>query len=428
MASFKNWSGFVQCQPARLARPANEDELRQVLADARNAGQTIRMVGSGHSFSPLCATDGIQLSLDELSGIIEVNQQTAQVRAYAGTHLGELNRALAEHGLALENLGDIDVQSLAGALSTGTHGTGAGFGILATQVTGLRLMLANGESYWLSEDSRPDWFRAARVNLGALGVITEYELACVPAYNIHYHTFSAGWDDTLARLEEYRDQHRNFELYWFPYTDSFQLKTMNATDEPANARGRWFQDLVMENGALWLLCQIARFFPSSCPTVCRLEAGGVPRHDQIAASHEIYATSRLVRFNEMEYNIPAEKLPAVLNEIRETIHQHRFAVNFPLEIRYVAADDIPISPANGRASAYVAAHMYAGMPYAEYFAALTRIFDAHGGRPHWGKWHDKTASEFAALYPEWQTFTELRRELDADGLFLNDHLKQVFGE
>lgn len=429
MPQWNNWSGHVRCQPTTLARPDSESALRSVLAAARSAGRGLRMVGSGHSFTPLCATSGTQLSLDNMTGLIDVNAETGRVRVRAGTRLGDLNAALAGHGLALENMGDIDVQSVAGALSTGTHGTGCELGVLATQMTGMRLMRADGETMWLSEQDNPALFNAARVSLGALGVITEYELACVPAYNLHYRTFKAGWDETLARLETYRDNHRNFECFWFPYTDTFQIKTMDITDAPAAPRGLWraFQDVMIENGALWALCQVARVMPSACPTLCRLAASGVPAHDQVAASHDLYATTRAVRFNESEYNIPAESLPAVLTRVREVIERERFATNFPLEIRYVAADDIPLSPAHGRASAYVAAHMYAGMPFHDYFTALTEIHDAYGGRPHWGKWHDKTAEQFATLYPQWETFTSLRAQLDPGGLFLNDHLRAVFG-
>lgn len=429
MSGWRNWSGYVRSQPAVVAHPEDEAQLRKVLADARTAGREVRTVGSGHSFSPLCTTGGTQIALDAMSGLVSVDTESARVRVRAGTPLGTLNSALAQHGLALENLGDIDVQTVAGALATGTHGTGAAFGSLATQITGMRLIRADGEALWLSEAENAEAFRAARVHLGALGVVTEIELACVPAYNLGYRTFMAGWDDTLGRLAEYRDNHRNFECYWFPYTDSVQVKLMDTTDAPAERRGYWrgVQDVVMENAAFWALCQVARAFPSSCPSLCRLAAGGVPAHDQVAAAHDIYATTRAVRFNETEYSIPADKLPEALTRIREVIHRERFPVNFPLEIRFVAADDIPASPAHGRASAYIAAHMYAGMPFGDYFAALIEIFDDYGGRPHWGKWHDKSAAAFAQLYPEWQSFVDLRGQMDPDGLFLNDHLRRVFG-
>lgn len=429
MNRWRNWSGHVRCTPAAVARPADEAALRTILADARAAGHSVRAVGSGHSFSPLCATDGMQISLDAMTGLTAVDADSGRVRVRAGTRLGALNAALAEHGLALENLGDIDVQTVSGALATGTHGTGAAFGSLATQITGMRLVRADGEALWLSAGENAEAFRTARVHLGALGVVTEVELTCVPAYNLRYRTFKADWDGTLTRLDAYRDAHRNFECYWFPYTDTVQIKLMDATDAPATGRGRWrgLQDLVVENGAFWALCQVARAWPASCPSLCRLAAAGVPAHDQVAAAHNIYATTRAVRFNETEYSVPIDALPDVLTEIRDVIERERFPVNFPLEVRFVAADDIPASPAYGRASAFVAAHMYAGMPFGDYFAALTEIFDRHDGRPHWGKWHDKTAAAFERLYPEWRRFAELRAAMDPEGLFLNDHLRRVFG-
>lgn len=426
---WSNWARSVTCYPAVFAEPDSVDAIRAVLKAARDAQQAVRVAGSGHSFTPLCATDGTLLSLRNYCGVTDVDIAKCRVRVRAGTSLRALGAALAEHGLAMENLGDIDVQGVAGALATGTHGTGVNFGSLATQITGLRLLLADGSELWCSRESELEAFHAARVHLGALGVVTEIELACVPAYRLEYRSSRASLSSVLENLDALQRENRNFECYWFPYTDSVQLKTMNATQAPVSGNQYWRRavDLVVENGAFWALSAFTRAVPTAAPAICRLEGASVPSHHSVQASHAIYATRRLVKFVETEFSIPVEHLQAALIAIRDCIERECFAVNFPLEIRFVAADDIPLSPAYGRASAYIAAHMYKGMPHAAYFAALTEIFDHYGGRPHWGKIHHKTAADFAKLYPEWQVFQDARRRLDPQGLFLNAHLRQVFG-
>ncbi|MDT0635254.1 D-arabinono-1,4-lactone oxidase [Spectribacter hydrogenooxidans] len=427
MSRWRNWSGVIVCTPRRLAIPADEAELAAIILAAREAGECVRPVGAGHSFTPLCATDGVQVSVSRFTGLRLVDQATGRVRVGAGTRLGELGAALHDHGLAMPNLGDIDVQCLAGALATGTHGTGVAFGNLATQVTGMRLVGADGQARWCSADNHADIFHAGRIHLGALGVVTEVELACVPTYRLHYRSGRIGWDDMLAGLEARRATHRNVEYYWFPYTDTVQLKTMDETRESPRGGGRWrrWQDLLVENGGLWVLSRLARARPASCPRLNRIAAAGVPRHDQIAPAHAAYATARLVRFNETEYSLPRAALPEVLRAIRTVIERDRFATNFPLEIRDAAADDVPLSPAYGRDSAYIAAHVHARMPFTDYFTALGEIFRDHGGRPHWGKWHDEDAGRLASRYPAWRDFEAVRKRLDPDGVFLNPHLYRV---
>lgn len=424
-----NWSGGVVCQPARFEQPADEEELSAILAAARNAGQTVRVAGSGHSFSLLCATDGVVVSLNKMTGLTYVDQDAKRVRVRAGTRLRALNRALAEYGLAMENLGDIDVQSVAGALATGTHGTGAGLGSLSTQVTGMRMLLADGTSLWCDERQNAEIYRLGRVHLGALGVVTEIELTCRAAYHLRYASHRISVDDLLQQIERYKQQHRNFECYWFPFTDTVQTKVMDVTDAPASGGGAWqqFSDWVIENGAFWGLCQVARLGYRPSRAMSRIAASAVPTSERIAPAHLAYATPRAVRFQETEYSIPAEHFVEAFAEIRALFEAERIAVNFPLEIRFVAADEIPLSPACRRDSVYIAAHMYRAMPYAHYFERFAGIMGRYGGRPHWGKMHTLTAEDFAGLYPEWQQFKALRERLDPGGLFLNDHLRIVFG-
>lgn len=407
MSVWHNWCGAVACRPHGIERPADEDGVRAAIAAAHERGGVVRPVGAGHSFTPLCATGDTLLSLDRMAG----------VRVGAGTRLGALNRELAEQGLAMANLGDIDVQAIAGAIATGTHGTGAGLGNLATQVAGMRPVTADGESLWCDRDENPVIFHTGRIHLGALGVATELALDCVPAYRLRYRSERAGLADTLTRLDEFQRQSPQLRVLLVP------AHGHRAAQVPGRRR---LQDLVVENGAFWLLSETARRLPGADHPAARLAAATVPTNRQVRPAHEIYATKRLVRFKECEYNLPAAALPEALRALAAMIERKRIRVHFPVECRFAAADDIPLSPPHGRASAYVAVHMYKSMDHAMYFREAEAIFDDFDGRPHWGKMHGKTADDFARLYPEWQRFLDLRQRLDPDGLFLNEHLRTLF--
>ncbi|HEV2405471.1 MAG TPA: D-arabinono-1,4-lactone oxidase, partial [Ktedonobacterales bacterium] len=321
----------------------------------------------------------------------------------------------------------IDAQSIAGAISTGTHGTGVGFGTLATQVAGLTLVTASGEVVECSADQRPDIFKAAQVSLGALGVVAEVTLRVVPAKRLRFQSRRERVDDLLTHLDEYKRDNAHFEFFWLPNTRYAQAKFLNETTAPVTGGNLWgaFNRIVMENGVYWLLSEACRIAPSLTRPVSHISAWGVASVDEVDWSHRVYATPRAVRFQEMEYNIPADQFPAALAEIRETIARERFRVHFPIECRFVRADDIWLSPAYGRDSAYLAVHMYRGMPYKAYFQAMEAIFRRHNGRPHWGKMHTRGASELAALYPHWEDFRRVRAALDPDGLFLNDYLRRL---
>lgn len=423
--TWRNWAGTVHCRPAVVTSPWSLKGLKFEIQAARQYGQTLRMAGSGHSFSPLCETDGRVLTLKNYSGLVSVDRSTCKVRVRGGTTLNALGRILADNGLALENMGDIDAQAVVGAMTTGTHGTGMGFGVLATQMTGLNLLLADGSELWCSSRENAEIFSVARISLGALGIITEVELQCVPDYRLAYECRTADLDDTLVRLDEYRSRNRNFEFYWFPHTDRVQLKFMNRTDrqESGGRALRKFKELTVENGAFGLLSRTVRRFPSQCERVSRFMANAVPSHGLVLPAREIYASKRLVRFVECEYSLPLDAIPEVLHELRTLIGKQRLHVHFPIEVRYVAADDIALSPAYGRDSAYVAVHMYRGMPYEAYFDACEALFDQYDGRPHWGKLHGKSATELSQLYPEWARFQTVRAGLDPTGLFMNQYLQ-----
>ncbi|GGA40013.1 FAD-binding oxidoreductase [Kroppenstedtia guangzhouensis] len=424
-----NWSGSVRFTPREIALPATEEEMISLVRRARERGTSIRVIGSGHSFTPLVETDSTLVSLDRMQGVQPVDPEEQQVSVLGGTKLKALGASLLQQGWSPENLGDIDAQSIAGAVSTGTHGTGMRLGSLSEQAEALTLITADGQIRECSAKQDPDLYQAARASIGSLGIITRVRLRVEPLYRLHFRSKRLPLDEVVNRLEEYKSNHRHFEFFWFPYTDSVQAKFMNKTDAPPTRKGWWssFNKLVLENGVFWFLSEGARIIPRVSRTVSRIAAWGVPQFEETGDSQSLFATPRHVRFNEMEYSIPAESLPTVIEEMKQTMEKRRFPVHFPIEIRFVKGDDIWLSPAFGRDSAFVAVHMYKGMPYKEYFQAMEQIFLRHDGRPHWGKMHHLGADELCKLYPRWQDFQRIRRKLDPDGLFLNPHLRRIFG-
>lgn len=423
-----NWSGGVVCYPEQILRPASVDEIVDVVKTAVSQNKTIRLVGAGHSFTPVVQTNSLLVSLDNYQGIESVDHETGYVKVRAGTRLHHLGSALKEHGLAQENLGDIDDQSIAGAVSTGTHGTGAKLRTIATQVVAMTLVNGRGEAVTISEAEHSELLNAARISLGMLGIIVDVTLRTIPAYKLHAHIQAATLDDVLQNLPVHKEN-RHFEFFWFPHTKAVQLKEMNMTEAPAQKEGfgTWLNDVVVENGAFELISRLSRRFPNRIPQFNNLSGRFISEVEKVNHSHKVFAATRTVRFEEMEYNIPAEHFTDCVREIEATNAKQQFAVNFPIECRFVAADEIWLSPAYQRESAYLAVHMYKGMPYQEYFAAMETIFKKFNGRPHWGKRHNFTPEDVQARYPRAVEFLQKREEIDPQGIFLNEYLKQTFG-
>ncbi|MFB6171962.1 MAG: D-arabinono-1,4-lactone oxidase [Haloarculaceae archaeon] len=420
---WRNWSGSVVSRPASVHFPRSEADLRRVVA-ACDPGQTVRVAGAGHSFSPVAQSDDVLISLENYTGVTEVDEAAGRATVRAGTRLETLTAVLAEHGLMVENLGDVDQQTVAGALATGTHGTGIDFGVLATQVVGLRLLTADGDVLTL-DPSDGDRFRAAQVSLGALGIVTEVTLDVRPQYRLREVEGPRDLDETLADVERLREAHRNFEFFWFPHTDVAVVKTLDETDDPVRS-GLAFEEAV-ENAYWEAANRLGRAVPRLCGPLDRLTTNLMSETDRVGPAHRIYPTARTVRFNETEHSVPAEDGVAAFRDVREYVEREGRDVMFPVEFRYVAGDDIPLSPAYGRDSAFVAVHAYHRRPYRDFFEGVYDVFDRYDARPHWGKHHAKTAADLAPRYPGWDRFQAVRESLDPDGLFCNDHLGSVLG-
>jgi FAD-linked oxidoreductase len=455
--TWQNWAGTASADPARRAWPRSTEEIGHAITAAAKDGLTVRALGSGHSFTPAAATSGVALDLSIWAGIVGSDLDSGLVTVRSGTTIRELNATLGTLGLAMANLGDIDAQTVSGAISTGTHGTGAGLGGIATQVAGLELVLADGSVVSCSPDENPDLFSAARVSVGALGVLSTVTLQCVPAFTLAADERPMALDEVLARFGEFTAGNDHFEFYWFPYGKNALVKRNNripreddhsyapaarpmaktavipgarkaAVPSPMPRWRRFFEYEVMENAAFGALCRTGRAVPATIKPLHRLAAATLSKRSYSAPSHEVFVTPRRVRFVESEYAIPRESLLDVLAELRAGVGQLADPVMFPVEVRVAAADDIWLSTAYGRDSAYVAIHQYVGLPYREYFQLFESIATSVGGRPHWGKLHTRDASYLAGAYPRFADFLRIRNELDPSRRFANAYLSQVLGD
>jgi L-gulono-1,4-lactone dehydrogenase len=437
-ARWRNWAGDQRCSPAAIEHPGSIAEIAAAVERAAAHGQRVRVAGAGHSFSDIALTDGRLLVLDRMDRVLDVDRSSGLVRAQAGIAIAALNRRLAEHGLALENLGDVDAQSVAGAISTATHGTGARLRNISSQVAALKLVLADGSTLECSQSSDPELLRAARVGLGALGVLAEVTLRCVPAFRLRGLDAPAPLEETLERFEELTLANDHFEFFVFPHADTALTRTNNRTDEPARPRGRanaYIDDVLLANHAFEAFCRLGRRLPTQIPRINRLVTRLAGSSLRVDRSDRIFASPRLVRFTEMEYALPRERTVEAVRRVLELVESglrvggrhERFAVPFPVEVRTVAGDDALISTAAGRDSGYVAVHMYRGMAFEPYFRAVAAVMDELDGRPHWGKRHFQTAATLSARYPDWDRFQAVRRRLDPGGRFANAYTDRVLG-
>jgi FAD/FMN-containing dehydrogenase len=381
--------------------PASESEVATLVRQAHAAGTKVRVCGTGHSFVPLCATSDTLISLDNMTGIESMDVERGEAVIRAGSKLHALGEPLRAHGLALENQGDVDVQSLAGAVSTGTHGTGPALGSISTQVIGVRLVVGEGRVVEYSRDSDPETFSTLGVALGACGVLTAIRMRLLPAYNLRERVWREPIAQCLARLDERIAATRHFEFFWYPTTDLALMKTLEPTSDEPMARKS------LEGGA------------AASPL------DGV-EGERIDFNYRIFPTVRNVRFNEMEYAVPAEAGPDCFAAIRNLMRERHASVTWPIEYRTVAEDAIDLSPNHGRATVAISIHQSAELEHRAFFADTEPIFRAHGGRPHWGKMHSLTARELAPLYPRWRHFQQVRKQLDPTGVFLNEHLRRLF--
>ncbi len=427
--TWRNWAGNQASAPVAVERPATEEQLVEIVKAAAGAGRRVKAVGTGHSFTGIACTDGVMVDPHDYGRLVGHDRTAGTVTVQSGATLAALSDELARMGLGLENMGDIDRQTIAGAVATSTHGTGTRFGGLATQVVGLRLVTAAGEVLECTPETNSDVFACARVGLGALGLVSTITVRCRPAFNLHAVERAMPVDEILGDFDGFMDQTDHVEFYWVPHTRWALTKTNTRTQEQARPRSRgreWIDDVLLANVAFGAMCRVGRRIPSAIPRLSKL-IPSTGRIDYVDRSDRVFTSPRHVRFVEMEYAIPRAVVPEALGRVRRLVDELGTPISFPVEVRVAAGDDIPLSTASGRATGHIAVHVYRGTPYDAYFTGVEAIMDDYYGRPHWGKLHFQTAATLAGRYPRWDAFRSLRRRLDPDGTFSNPYLDRVLG-
>jgi FAD-linked oxidoreductase len=428
-SAWRNWAGNQTADPVAIDHPADEDEIVSVVKQAASQGVTVKAAGAGHSFTAVAVAEGRLVVLDRFGEVLDIDTARYRVTVQAGITLDALNEELDRRGLAMPNLGDIAYQTVAGATSTATHGTGISLPGLAAQIVGMRIVAGDGSVVSCSADEEPEVFHSARVGVGALGIVSTVTLQLVPAFHLRAVNEPMRVDEMLADLDALVDNNDHFEFFWVPHTGWALTKRNNRTTDPLAPRRplkQWWDQMAMENYGFGLLNRVSRRRPQWTPRLAKaLPASG--RKEYVDRSYRVYASPRRVRFYEMEYEIPREAAAEALNRVRAFVRDEGLMLSFPVEVRFTAADDIPLSTGYGRLNAYIAVHVFEGTAYEPYFRGVERIMDDYGGRPHWGKLHFQTADTLAPRYPEWERFQAVRRRLDPEGRFANAYTRQTLG-
>ncbi len=430
-SQWRNWAGTVTARPARVRMPGSAAEVAAEVTKAAADGLPIRMTGSGHSFTPTASTDGVLLNPGGMTAVRSIDVAAGLITVEAGCPLSTLNSALHARGLSLTNMGDIQVQTVAGATQTGTHGTGRQSGSMAAQVAALELVLADGSTTTCSATNpQPDLFNAARIGLGALGIVTAVTFKVEPLFLLTAREEPMRWAEVISRLPELTGENEHFEFFWFPHSEGCLTKRNNRSSGPASPLPgwrHWLDDEFLSNSVFGATCRLGHLAPGSITTVNALASRALSARSYTDAPYKVFTSPRRVRFSEQEYAIPREHLAEALGEIRALFDRKDWLISFPIEVRVTPADELWLSTASGRASAYIAFHVYHASPHEDYFRETEAIMTAVGGRPHWGKMHTRDAGYLSGVYPRFDDFVALRDKLDPDRRFGNAYLRQVLG-
>jgi L-gulono-1,4-lactone dehydrogenase len=431
---WRNWSGLESARPTRVEEPADTAAIVTAVERARTERSTLKMVGTGHSFTAISAPEDTMLRPSRLSGILSVDRDAMTVTALAGTQLKDLNHQLEALGLSLHNMGDIAEQTLAGATSTGTHGTGGLAASLSAQISGLELVTGTGDVVRATAVENREVLEFARLGLGALGVLTTITFRVEPLFVLEANETPMSWDEALAGFDERVANHHHVDTYWFPHTDRMLTKTNDRLDvgvdeaEPLSRLRYWWDDEFLSNKVFGAANLVTNRFPGTIKAFNQVSSRLLSARSYSDIAHRVFTSPRGVVFREMEYAIPREAGLAALREARAAIEASGLRITFPVEIRVTPADDIPLSTAGGRDSLYLAFHTHRDADHLDYFALLEPIMRAHDGRPHWGKVHTRAAADLAPAYPRFAEFLSLRDKLDPDRVFANAYLRRVLGD
>lgn len=430
---WSNWCGLATADPREVYAPRSTEDVVAAVLAARESGTTVKMPGSGHSFTAIAAPEHTLLLPQGLAGITAVDRDAMTVTALAGTRLKTLNSELARQGLSLHNMGDIDEQTLAGAISTGTHGTGGTASGLAAQLAGFTLVTGTGEVLRCSPDHHHEIFELGRVGLGALGILVDVTFQVEPMFLLEAHERPMAWADLLASYDDLTAGHHHVDAYWFPHTDHCMVKTNDRLDaalseaEPPARLAAWVEDELMSNALFGAVTRVGSLAPAAVPTLNGVAGRALSERRYSDLAHRVFTSPRRVVFKEMEYAVPRAHGLDALREVRAAIDASDWRISFPVEIRCAPADDVALSTSYGEDVFYLAFHVPRADDHVAYFLAVERIMRAHGGRPHWGKVHTRMVDDLAPAYPRFEEFLDLRRRLDPDRVFDNAYLRRVLG-
>lgn len=425
---WRNWAGNQTASPARVVAPGSTEETAALVQAAGRAGLTVKPVGSGHSFTAAAVTDGVQVAPHGMTRVRAVDTDTGLVTVEHGLSLHELSTTLDAHGLALTNMGDIDVQTVMGAISTSTHGTGRETGGLAAFVRELEMVLADGSVVTCGPGD--DLFEAARVSVGSLGVVTAVTLQTEPAFLLHAREEPMQWDEVLDHFDAFTADNQHWEFYWFPHTEGCLVKRNNRSPGPAEPLSDfrfWWDDQFLSNSVFGVVNRVGRAAPRLVPMLNKVSAKALSARAYTTKSYEVFGSPRRVRFYEMEYAVPRTAAVAALTELKALLERSSWLISFPIEVRVAPADDVWLSTASGRDTCYIACHVFERTDKDPYFHEVEKIMTSYDGRPHWGKLHTRTAEDLAPLYPRWADWQRVRDQVDPDRRFANAYTQQVFG-
>ena len=428
--TWSNWAGNQQARMQRVATPSSPQEVAETVRDAAARGLTVKPVGSGHSFTPAAVTDGVQIRLGNLARLRGADHATGLVTAEAGMPLWRLNELLAEQGLALTNMGDIQAQTVSGAIGTGTHGTGRASASIAAQVAGLEVVLADGSIVACNAQSHPDLFEAARISVGTIGVITAVTFRTEPSFLLEAREEPMRVDEVLESFDELRTRNEHFEFFWFPHTSMTTTKRNNRSEGPArplSRRREWLEDEFLSNTVFSGICRVGRAAPRAIPAINKLSSKALSARTYVDRSDRVFTSPRTFKFLEMEYALPVEAAVPALREIQRMIARENLRISIPVEVRLPPPTICGCPPSHGRDTAYLAFHMFQGMDQTRYFDLAEEIMLAHGGRPHWGKLHTREHDYFAESYPKFADFLAVREKTDPDRVFANNYTRRIFG-
>lgn len=430
MATWTSWSGLSTAHPTQEVSPHDAGEVVDAVVAARHQNLTVKMPGTGHSFTDIALTNGLMLRPGGLRGVIGVDEDAMTVTALAGTPLSELNSSLEKLGLTLHNMGDIDEQTVAGAISTGTHGTGGQRSSLSGQVSGLELVTGQGELLQANAGENPEILDVARLGLGAIGILTAVTFDVEPMFTLEAHEAPMLWDEALERFEELVTDNHHFEMYWFPHTERVLTKRNNRTldpPEPLSRAKRWLDDEFLSNRVFGWANRLGNRRPGLVRLINDLSGRALSERRYSDVPHRVFTSTRRVVFREMEYAVPREVALDALREVRSTIDGSDWSISFPVEIRACPGDDVPLSAAYQRDSVYLAFHTNQQTDHTDYFRGVEEVLRAYDGRPHWGKLHGRASTDLAPAYPRWADFQAMRERLDPDRIFTNPYLDRVLG-